>query len=181
VTDDNGRYEFKDVPPGSYTISINQSGFAPLTNSDGGKTGRAAVVIFGWSFRPSRSRWKSAEAACPWPHEDATTQSVALTQHQLISLPTAQEKIRESPGAPGVVKTMERKLDFKGSDENQVCWWSISARLRSGDRKLRVAAAHHAVQSSTFIRRRTTPVPEVLPADWWRWKLNPPDDGFSYA
>src|SRR5256885_13656379 len=44
VTDDNGRFEFKDVSPGSYTISVNQSGFAPVTKSLEVKPAEAAVV-----------------------------------------------------------------------------------------------------------------------------------------
>src|SRR5205823_6910955 len=32
-TDDAGKYAFKDLKPGPYTISVNQTGFKPVTES----------------------------------------------------------------------------------------------------------------------------------------------------
>src|SRR5256885_16609738 len=120
VSDDNGRFEFKDVSPGSYTISVNQSGFAPVTKSLEVKPAEAAVVDIRLELLTVAEQVEVSEVALSVATEDATTPSVSLTQHQLISLPTAQEKIREVlPVTPGAVKTMDGKLDFKGSDENQ--------------------------------------------------------------
>ena len=43
-TDDAGHYEFKEVKPGPYTISINQPGFAPFKKSLEVKAGESATV-----------------------------------------------------------------------------------------------------------------------------------------
>src|SRR5439155_7478154 len=129
VSDDNGRFEFKDVSPGPYTISVNQSGFAPVTKSLEVKPAQAAVVDIRLELLTVAEQVEVSEVALSVATEDATTPSVSLTQHQLISLPTAQEKIREVlPVTPGVVKTMDGKLDFKGSDENQSLLLVNSAR-----------------------------------------------------
>src|SRR5256885_51967 len=129
VSDDNGRFEFKDVSPGSYTISVNQSGFAPVTKSLEVKPAEAAVVDIRLELLTVAEQVEVSEVALSVATEDATTPSVSLTQHQLISLPTAQEKIREGlPVTPGDVKTMDGKLDFKGSDENQSLLLVNSAR-----------------------------------------------------
>ena len=43
-TDDAGHYEFKEVKPGTYTISISQPGFKPFTKSLDVNAGEAAIV-----------------------------------------------------------------------------------------------------------------------------------------
>src|SRR5712664_3130703 len=104
-TDEAGQYEFKGLKPGTYAISINQPGFKPYTKTVAANAGQATAT------------------------ESASTPSVTLTQRQLISLPTAQEKIREVlPVTPGVVKTQDGKLNFKGADENQSLLLVNSAR-----------------------------------------------------
>ena len=64
-TDDAGHYEFKDLKAGSYTISINQAGFAPFTKTLEVKAGEAAIVDIVWSWRPCRSKSKSAKQLSP--------------------------------------------------------------------------------------------------------------------
>jgi len=95
VSDDNGRFEFKDVSPGPYTISVNQSGFAPVTKSLEVKPAQAAVVDIRLELLTVAEQVEVSEVALSVATEDATTPSVSLTQHQLISLPPAQEQIRE--------------------------------------------------------------------------------------
>src|ERR1700746_567935 len=46
-TDDAGHYEFKDLKPGTYTISITQPGFKPFTKSLSINAGEATV----WEHR----------------------------------------------------------------------------------------------------------------------------------
>src|SRR5258708_40252173 len=43
-TDDAGHYEFKDVKPGSYTISVSQAGFAAFSNPVPGTPAEAINV-----------------------------------------------------------------------------------------------------------------------------------------
>src|SRR6202158_6092669 len=128
-TDDAGHYEFKDPKPGTYAISISQPGFKPFTQSLRLNAGEAAVVDIRVEFQTVSEKVEVSEQTQSIATESATTPSVTLTQRQLISLPTAQEKIREVlPVTPGVVKTLDGKLDFKGSDENQSLLLVNSAR-----------------------------------------------------
>jgi len=128
-TDDAGRYEFKNLKPGTYAISISQPGFKPFTKSLSLNAGEAAVVDIRVEIQTVTEKVEVSEQTQSIATEDATTPSVTLTQRQLISLPTAQEKIREVlPVTPGVVKTQDGKLNFKGADENQSLLIVNSAR-----------------------------------------------------
>ena len=52
--------------------------------------------------------------------ESSSAPAAIVTNQQLITLPTSQEKVKEVfPMTPGVVQTLDSKLVFKGSDENQ--------------------------------------------------------------
>src|SRR6266403_962130 len=128
-TDDSGRYEFSSLKPGSYTISVNQPGFKPVTKSLSLNGGQLALVDIRVEFQTVSEKVEVNEQAQAIATESASTPSVTLTQRQLISLPTAQEKIREVlPVTPGVVKTQDGKLSFKGADENQSLMLVNSAR-----------------------------------------------------
>ena len=106
-TDDAGHYEFKDLKPGTYTISINQPGFTPFTKTVTAESGTGSAWIFALELQTVTEQVEVSEDHSV--HSDRETRrppSVTLTQRQLISLPTAQEKIREVlPVTPGVVKT----------------------------------------------------------------------------
>jgi len=114
--------------------------------------------------------------------EDATTPSVSLTQHQLISLPTAQEKIREVlPVTPGVVKTMDGKLDFKGADENQSLLLVNSARTTDPvTGSFAVPVPTDAVQSFNIYKTPYNAGAGSFTGGLVEVETKPPDDGFSY-
>jgi hypothetical protein len=129
VTDEAGHYEFKGLQPGTYTISINQPGFKPFTKSVSVNPGQATVQDIQAELETVTEQVQVSEETQTISTESATTPTVNLTQRQLISLPTAQEKIREVlPVTPGVVKTQDGKLNFKGADENQSLLLVNSAR-----------------------------------------------------
>jgi len=182
VSDDNGRFEFKDVSPGSYTISVNQSGFAPVTKSLEVKPAEAAVVDIRLELLTVAEQVEVSEVALSVATEDATTPSVSLTQHQLISLPTAQEKIREVlPVTPGVVKTMDGKLDFKGSDENQSLLLVNSARTTDPvTGSFAVPVPTDAVQSFNIYKTPYNASAGSFTGGLVEVETKPPDDGFSY-
>jgi len=128
-TDEAGRYEFKGLKPGTYTISINQPGFKPYSKTVTVNAGQATALDIRAELETVTEKVEVSEDTQAIATESATTPSVTLTQRQLISLPTAQEKIREVlPVTPGVVKTQDGKLNFKGADENQSLLLVNSAR-----------------------------------------------------
>jgi hypothetical protein len=128
-TDEAGQYEFTGLKPGTYTISINQPGFRPYTKTSTVNAGQATVQDIRAELETVTEKVEVSEDTEAIATESASTPSVTLTQRQLISLPTAQEKIREVlPVTPGVVKTQDGKLNFKGADENQSLLLVNSAR-----------------------------------------------------
>ncbi len=128
-TDEAGSYEFKGLKRGTYTISINQPGFKPYTKTVTVNAGQATTLDIRAELETVTEKVEVSEDTQAIATESATTPSVTLTQRQLISLPTAQEKIREVlPVTPGVVKTQDGKLNFKGADENQSLLLVNSAR-----------------------------------------------------
>jgi hypothetical protein len=181
-TDDAGRYEFKEVKPGAYTLSVAQSGFAPYTKSLEVKPGQAAVLDIRLELQTVAEQVEVSETAQTIATEDATTPSVALTQRQLISLPTAQEKIREVlPVTPGVVKTMDGKLDFKGSDENQSLLLVNSARTTDPvTGSFAVPVPTDAVQSFNIYKTPYNAGQGSFTGGLVEVETKPPDDGFTY-
>ena len=181
-TDDAGHYEFKDLKPGSYTISINQAGFAPFMKSLELKPGEAAIVDVRLELQTVSEQVEVSETTQSIATEDATTPSVSLTQRQLISLPTAQEKIREVlPVTPGVVKTMDGKLDFKGSDENQSLLLVNSARTTDPvTGSFAVPVPTDAVQSFNIYKTPYNAGLGSFTGGLVDVETKPPDDGFTY-
>ena len=128
-TDEAGSYEFKGLKPGTYTISINQPGFKPYTKTVTVNAGQATALDIRAELETLTEKVEVSEDTQAIATESVSTPSVTLTQRQLISLPTAQERIREVlPVTPGVVKTQDGKLNFKGADENQSLLLVNSAR-----------------------------------------------------
>ena len=128
-TDEAGQYEFKGLKPGTYTLSITQQGFKPYTKTVTVNPGQATVQDIRAELETVSEQVQVNEDTQSIATENATIPSVTLTQRQLISLPTAQEKVREVlPVTPGVVKTQDGKLNFKGADENQSLLLVNSAR-----------------------------------------------------
>ena len=128
-TDDAGRYEFTNLKPGTYTISISQPGFKPFTKSIILNPGQAAIVDVRVELLTVTEKVEVKEDAQAMATESASSPSETVTQRELVALPTAQEKVRDVlPVTPGVVKTQDGKLNFKGADENQSLMLVNSAR-----------------------------------------------------
>ena len=181
-TDDAGRYEFKNLKPGPYTISINQPGFSPFTKGIDLKPGEVAVVDVRLELQTVAEQVEVSETPMSVATEDATTPTVAITQRQLISLPTAQEKVREVlPVTPGVVKTMDGKLTFKGSDENQSLLLVNSARTTDPvTGSFAVPVPTDAVQSFNIYKTPYNAGLGSFTGGLVDVETKPPDDAFTY-
>jgi Carboxypeptidase regulatory-like domain len=181
-TDDAGHYEFKDVKPGSYVLSVSQAGFATFSKSLTLKPSEAAVVDIRLELQTVAEQVEVSETTQTIATEDATTPTISLTQRQLISLPTAQEKIREVlPVTPGVVKTLDGKLDFKGADENQSLLLVNSARTTDPvTGSFAVPVPTDAVQSFNIYKTPYNAGLGSFTGGLVEVETKPPDDGFSY-
>jgi len=181
-TDDSGHYEFKDLKPGSYTVSVNQPGFKPFTKSLTVGAGETATVDGRLEILTVAEQIEVTETNQTIATEDATTPSVSLSQRQLISLPTAQERIREVlPVTPGVVKTLDGKLDFKGSDENHSLLLVNSARTTDPvTGSFAVPVPTDAVQSFNIYKTPYNAGLGNFTGGLVEVQTKPPDDGWNW-
>jgi len=128
-TDDTGHFEFKNLRPGSYAISLSQTGFKAFTKTVNVESGQTVELAITLELETVAERVEVSEDTQAISTEAASTPTETVTQQQMVALPTAQEKMREVlPVTPGVVKTQDGKLNFKGADENQSVMLVNSAR-----------------------------------------------------
>jgi len=128
-TDDKGAYEFKNLGPGSYTISIDLQGFKPVSKAVVLSSKQQDVEDFTLQLNVVAEKVEVKEASPEMSTESAAPPPVTTTKSELITIPTIQEKVKEIlPITPGVIKTLDNKLNFKGADENQSLLLVNSAR-----------------------------------------------------
>jgi Carboxypeptidase regulatory-like domain len=128
-TDDAGHYEFKGLKPGKYTISISQQGFKPVTKTVSVAPGQVVVQDITLELQVVTEQVEVKEQTQVISTESVANPEATVTHRELVALPTPEEKIREViPITPGVIKTMDGKLTFKGADENQSLFLVNSAQ-----------------------------------------------------
>ncbi len=128
-TDEHGAYEFLNLEPGKYTITINVSGFKPATKSVVLAAKQQAVEDFSLQLDVVSEKVEVNETAAAVSTESAAAPPATVTNTELKSIPTAQEKVKDVLEiTPGVIKTLDKKLTFKGADENQSLLLVNSAR-----------------------------------------------------
>jgi Carboxypeptidase regulatory-like domain len=128
-TDDAGRYEFKGLEPGRYTIAVSQQGFKPATKAVSVAPGQTAVEDFTLELETVAEKVEVREQTQVISTESVANPEATVTHREMVALPTPEEKIREViPITPGVVKTQDGKLTFKGADENQSLFLVNSAQ-----------------------------------------------------
>src|SRR6266849_2151617 len=128
-TDEHGGYEFKNLEPGTYSISINLQGFKPITKSVSLNPKQQLVQDFTLELDVVSEKVEVKETAASIATETAAPPPATVTNAEIISIPTPQEKVKDIlPFTPGVIKTLDSKLTFKGADENQSLLLVNSAR-----------------------------------------------------
>jgi hypothetical protein len=128
-TDEDGRYEFKSLQPGAYSVSVEVAGFKAATKAVVLNPKQQNIQDFTLELETASEKVEVSETASAIATESASPPAALVTKIVLVSLPTAGEKVKEIlPIAPGVVKTLDGKLTFKGSDENQSLLLVNSAR-----------------------------------------------------
>jgi hypothetical protein len=128
-TDENGKYEFQKLEPGSYSIFVSAPGFKAATQSFVLNPQQQKVQDFVLQLEAISEKVEVSETAAGISTESSGPPPVTLTNTELITLPTPQEKVKDVIAiAPGVIKTLDSKLVFKGADENQSLLLVNSAR-----------------------------------------------------
>jgi len=127
--DENGHYEFLNLEPGDYSISVEGEGFKRTEKAVLLKAGDQRIQDFRLEVEAVRERVEVSGLAPIMSTESSSAPVAVVTNTQLVTLPTSQEKVKEViPMTPGVVQTLDSKLVFKGSDENQSLLIINSAR-----------------------------------------------------
>lgn len=129
ITDDSGRYVFNGLKPGSYTISISQQGFKPVSKSVSITAGQDVTQDIPLELETVTQQVVVHEQNQVISTESVSTPDVTVTHRELVALPIPQEKAHDLiPITPGVVKTQDGKLTLKGADENQSMFLVNSAQ-----------------------------------------------------
>jgi Carboxypeptidase regulatory-like domain len=128
-TDEHGGYEFQNLEPGTYSISITLQGFKSISKSVILNPKQQLVQDFTLELDVVSEKVEVKETAASISTETAAPPPATVTNAELTTIPTPQEKVKDVlPFTPGVIKTLDSKLSFKGADENQSLLLVNSAR-----------------------------------------------------
>jgi hypothetical protein len=118
VTDAAGNYEFKDVADGDYTLQFQAEGFVPFTETLHLRNGTSFVENISVKLTGLRQKIEVSEQVEPLSADSSNASK--LSEKQLAILPLAEEDFKASlPLTPGVIRTPEGKLNFRGGGEDQ--------------------------------------------------------------
>jgi hypothetical protein len=118
VTDAAGNYEFKDVPDGDYLLQLQREGFEPFTATLHVRGGASVVQNISVKLAGLTEKVEVKEQAEPLSTTSSSTPK--FDKKQLESLPLTEENFKQAlPLTPGVVRTPDGKINFRGSGEEQ--------------------------------------------------------------
>src|SRR5258708_5628444 len=119
VTDEAGNYEFKDVADGDYILQLQTEGIEPFTATLRVRDGMSIVQNISAKLTEVTQKIEVHERIEPLSTTSDSTAS-KLSEKQLDALPLTEENFKASlPLTPGVVRTPEGKLNFRGAGEDQ--------------------------------------------------------------
>jgi hypothetical protein len=115
ATDIEGRYRFTNLPPGTYRLDARLDGFTPFTESVAINPGEVKTQDVRLELAAVVQKIDVQDQAPPVAAEAANSSST-LSSPQFTSLPLAEQKFKAAlPLVPGVVRTREGQLNFKGA------------------------------------------------------------------
>jgi Carboxypeptidase regulatory-like domain len=116
--DDNGEYQFSNVPAGTYTLGAGFQGFTAASRKVTIATGAAVVENLHLAFATLHQQVE-VHAQAP-KITQVTAPPATLSAPQLLIVPTAEQKLQEKlPHLAGVVRTQNAKIHIKGVSETQ--------------------------------------------------------------
>jgi len=118
-TDLEGHYRFTDVAPGTYSLDARIDGFTPFSESVVLNPGEAKTQDVRLELAAVVQKIDVQDQA-PQVAAEAANSAATLSSPQFTSLPLTEQKFKAAlPLVPGVVRTREGQLNFKGAPENQ--------------------------------------------------------------
>ena len=118
ITDEAGDYEFKEVPDGDYLLRLEAEGFEPFTATLHVEDGASIIQNISVKLAGLTQRIEVKEQAEPLSSDSSGASK--LTEQQIASLPVTEEDFKSLlPLTPGVVRTPDGKLNFRGAAEDQ--------------------------------------------------------------
>src|SRR6266704_571558 len=118
LSDEAGNYEFKDVTDGDYVLRLQVEGFEPFTSTIHLRDGAAVVQDISIKLAGLTQRIEVKEQAEPLSADSSGDSK--LSEKQIASLPVVEENFKSLlPLTPGVVRTPDGKLNFRGAAEDQ--------------------------------------------------------------
>ena len=118
VTDAEGNFEFTNLADGKYVLQLLGDGFEPFTATvriENGSTVTQNVLV---KLTGLTQRVEVKERAEPL--STSSPSASRFTDKQLSGLPLVEENFKESlPLTPGVIRTPDGKLIFRGAGEGQ--------------------------------------------------------------
>jgi hypothetical protein len=129
LTDSAGRYEFTQLPAGTYTLLVNQQGFKPVAETISLDAIKISVVDIALALDTVVEKVEVKDQTANVSTENASPAST-INNAQLETLPLAQQKFRDAlPVVPGVIRTLDGKLSVRGTSENQGMLQVDSAKM----------------------------------------------------
>ena len=118
VTDEAGNYEFKDVADGDYSLRLLAEGFEPFTATVHVRGGASVIQNISAKVAGLTQKIEVKEQAEPLSADSSGASR--LSEKQIASLPVVEENFKSLlPLTPGVVRTPDGKLNFRGATEDQ--------------------------------------------------------------
>lgn len=119
VTDDQSSYRFTGLRAGTYRLAVAQDGFEPWTEvvsiEDQQAVTHEIVLHLSHVTQQVEVQAESSDVVTQASEPDSS-----VSERQMESLPLAEQKFTAAlPLVPGVVRTPDGKLNFKGQSENQ--------------------------------------------------------------
>jgi hypothetical protein len=128
-TDETGKYQFKGLKSGAYSLSVALPGFKALTKSISLSPGQAVVEDLPLELETVAEKVEVHEQNEAMATESVSAPEENVSERQLEALPTPMQKIKDVlPITPGVVRTLDGKLSLRGADENQSLFLVNSAQ-----------------------------------------------------
>ena len=117
TTDAEGRYAFTKLSSGSYTIEARLDGFKPFAESLVVKQGDSKIENVRLELDKVVQKIEVRDKAAAVSTESADS-TATVSSRQFTTLPLAEQKFNAAlPLVPGVVRTKDGKLNFKGAPE----------------------------------------------------------------